>query len=129
MTQLKIHTLWQVSLLLSLLFMGSIGLNFMLAQSHTDYYNRDSVSHAEHEQLKAALEVHDANNEAKLEVLQQRLADDEATIKRNTALVDEHSATINRMEGIGISFGLALTIVQYMLFRAHHESKKKQEDE
>src|SRR5271169_751524 len=114
MTKMKINTLWHVSLLLSLLFMGSISLNFVMAQSRAD-----SISHAEHEQLRAELEVHDATTEAKIAVLQQRLADDEATIRRNTVIVDEHAATINRMEGIGISFGLAITIVQYMLFRAH----------
>ena len=122
--KIKVHTLWQVSMVLCLLFLGSIGVNYILAQTRAD-----SISHAEHEQLRAELEVHDATTESKIAVLQQRLADDEFTIRRNTGIVDESAATINRMEGIGISFGLALTIVQYMLFRAHHEKRKKEEME
>lgn len=122
MRKLRIITLWHVSLMLCLLFMATIGINFgmrALAQNRTD-----AVSHAEHEQLR--MEVHDTSmtEDAKVAVLSQRLADDEKLIERNTKLVDEHASTINRMEGIGISFGLALTIVQYMLFRAHHDPRK-----
>ena len=130
MRKLKVRTLWQVSFALCMLFLGAIGINSVLAQSHTDYYNKnpDAVSHAEHEQLKAELEKNGAEIDAHYAVLQQRLTDDEKLIVRNTGIVDEHSSTINRMEGIGISFGLALTVVQYMLFRAHQETRKNKEE-
>lgn len=121
MQKIRIKALWQVSLILTTLFLSSIGYNLLLAQT------RDQISHAEHEQLRAELEIRDATAAAKIAVLEQRIVDDELLIKRNTSLVDEHAATINRMEGIGISFGLALTIVQYMLFRAHHETRKKED--
>lgn len=71
------------------------------------------------------VQVQSLTEDAKIAVMQQRLTDDEITITRNTGLVNDMATTINRMEGIGISFGLALTVVQFMLFKAHQESRRQ----
>ncbi len=124
MTRREIVVLTRVSIILCVLFLSSLWINAVLAQSRSD-----AVSHAEHEELKSMIQVDALTEDEKLAVMQQRLSDDEKLMVRNTGLIDDASTTINRMEGIGISFGLAITVVQFMLFRAHQESKRKMEDD
>lgn len=123
MKKAKLAMLMQASVALCLLFMGSVGISVVLAQSRAQ---SDAVSHAEHEQLRAELEVHNVTNVAKIEVLQQRLNDDEKLMTRASDIAEESAAAMNRIEGIGISFALALAVCQYILFRAHQKNTEKE---
>lgn len=85
----------------------------------------DIVTQAEHERLRAEVSVNDAVETAKLNGLEQRIIFNERQINRNTLILDALTATINRLEGIGISFGVVLGTLQWFLYRAHTEAMSK----
>lgn len=128
---IKVAVLWQLScafcVVFILLFSFTSLLAFAQARMQTYRYPSDSVSQAEHEQLKAVVQQSTAGESEKIAVLQQRVTDDEKTIATSAATASSAATTINRMEGIGVSFGVILTIVQFLLFRAHREKKEKAE--
>ena len=118
--------LMKSSILLCCLWLGTALISsFAINANLTDVQAGQTVSEAEHERLRAEMEKNDEQIISTEKILEQRVYDDERQIAINTALLQDIATTIHRAEGLGLSFGLVITIVQFAQWQAHKESQKR----
>ena len=116
--------LMRVSLGLCIMWLlGTLTIGILAQQRLSQ--GQDVVTLAEHEKLKGELSGADAAINTKIAVLDQQVHDMHELLILNTSKIADLSTTINREEGLGLAFGLALGLVQWWLYRTHEESNAR----
>ena len=132
----RVSAVLKASLATSLLFLATFTVSAVMGvalpftavsihpQARMQTFGEKGVTEGEHEALRAQMQVADAQLVAGQAVLAQRLTDDEKQIAINTQILQSIASTINRTEGIGISFGIVVCAVQFWLVLAHNARRK-----
>jgi len=126
---LAFGVLIRISIALCALWLIGTTANVLVHAQQQQRYNAPSfVTEAEHEKLKAEVISADDAQRLEIAVLSQQVKDMSETVGRNTNRLNEVVTTINREEGLGMAFGLALGLVQWWLYRTHVETVSRIKD-